>query len=90
MYGFIFNLDVVQFTVKKGVTVRFLDSITNVLGLSGILYDGGDTYLSRMGAAVDFLYVHCDILARGLVGDTMAPLLRTIPVAGRENYYVKK
>lgn len=86
MYEFTFGSDVVTLTAKFGVFVHFIGSIKSVQGLSDIHYIGDREYTSKTASTIDL--VSCDIVENGLVGDTTAPLLRAIPVAGKNDFCV--
>ena len=68
--------------------VRISDHMQRMLGLnnSSLMMTRGREWQAPYGAdldPMDSLYVYCDVLEPRVVGDTLAPLLRIVPVAGK-------
>jgi hypothetical protein len=82
-------LNVAQFTQ---VTMNQL--LAEMLGFEQLTFDGGRLYVSDAAANVNrgcsTLFVYCDVAEDVIVGDMMAPLLRTVNGDGRYGDTVHK
>ena len=64
------------------------EDVINVYGISDIVITLHDTYNTDINC--QSLFVYCDILERVIVGDTKAPLLRSLSVSGKHGNIVRE
>ena len=81
----------VEFHLPSGVTLSINPILGNILGFDNetdqhvFVRSGVQTPRSAMTVSlVDALYVYSDVVQSSLVGDAMVPLLRIVPVLGKE------
>ena len=72
---------------KDGV-LRLSQSLQRILSLPSGIFTGPGSFVSKfsMDLNEDFksVYVYCDLVSPRMVGDTMAPLLRIVPLSERK------
>lgn len=78
----------------KGFVVRLSDTVTKLLGLPWRTFytchrTAGEP-LVNIKRDLESLFVYCDLVEHQIVGDTMVPLLRIVPVRGKMGDYVTK
>lgn len=69
------------------ITMRFSESLVNVLGVEDVEFGQGIHSGSRqcdIDKGQTAFYVYSNIVQHQIVGDTMAPLLRVVPIRGKE------
>ena len=74
--------------VYKNEMILLTPSLSNLLQLPDYLIEGPVTMISGGDMEVSgnsvSMYVYCDIVSHRQVGDTMVPLLRTIPITDKQ------
>ena len=83
-YHRIFRRVEIKFT--KGFQVLLSDHLAYMLGFKSPSLLGGSTmaqYAPDLRGGIDSLFIYCDIVASQVVGDSMQPLLRILPVSGK-------
>ena len=63
------------------------EDVMNVYGIPDTVITLHDTYNTDVNC--QSLFVYCDILERVIVGDTKAPLLRSLSVSGKHGNIVR-
>ncbi|GBN70691.1 hypothetical protein AVEN_171546-1 [Araneus ventricosus] len=79
--------------VPKHTFVTFWEKLQDLLGSSRDTFEHGDyksDYVLELRAGITEVYVYCDIVAPSLVGDSLASILKIIPVANEHNEQIVK
>lgn len=77
----------VTVSIKRDAAVTFGPVLQNMLGLSQARYGNG---IHEGDRVIDIrqgfysLYVYCNVVEPHMVGDTLAPLLRIVPIRGKD------
>lgn len=83
----------VKLIVIKDIRVRFGEKLKDILGFTQSVFTEGEyisDYNLELTAGITEIYVYCDIVTSTLVGDSLAPILKVIPIANeRGNQIVK-
>ncbi|GFX44078.1 uncharacterized protein TNCV_4118741 [Trichonephila clavipes] len=79
--------------VLPHTVVMFGEKLKDLLGFSQDTFEQGDyksEYVLELRAGITEVYVYCDIIAPSLVGDSLASILKIIPVANEQNEQIVK
>ncbi|GFV21548.1 uncharacterized protein TNCV_5121351 [Trichonephila clavipes] len=79
--------------VPPHTVVMFGEKLKDLLGFSQDTFEQGDyksEYVLELRAGITEVYVYCDIIAPSLVGDSLASILKIIPVANEQNEQIVK
>ncbi|GFQ87435.1 uncharacterized protein TNCT_338081 [Trichonephila clavata] len=83
----------VELHVPQHTVVTFGEKLKDLLGFSRDTFEHGDyksEYVLELQAGITEVYVYCDIVAPSLVGDSLASILKIIPVANENNEQIVK
>ncbi|GFQ88348.1 uncharacterized protein TNCT_238721 [Trichonephila clavata] len=83
----------VELHVPQHTVVTFGEKLKDLLGFSRDTFEHGDyksEYVLELRAGITEVYVYCDIVAPSLVGDSLASILKIIPVANENNEQIVK
>ncbi|GBM67938.1 hypothetical protein AVEN_4986-1 [Araneus ventricosus] len=79
--------------VPRYTVVTFGEKLKDLLGFSQQTFDHGDyksEYVLELRAGITEVYVYCDIVSPSLVGDSLASILKIIPVANEHSEQIVK
>ncbi|GBN48600.1 hypothetical protein AVEN_223525-1 [Araneus ventricosus] len=79
--------------VPQHTVVTFGEKLKDLLGFSRQTFDHGDyksEYVLELRAGITEVYVYCDIVSPSLVGDSLASILKIIPVANEHSEQIVK
>ena len=83
----------VKVTLAAKHYIALFGQMTKILGFGGddlkILKSKESPYVAELHS-ITFIYVYCNIVQPQIVGNTMVPLLRTIPVSGNSGDVITK
>ncbi|GFU51467.1 uncharacterized protein TNCV_81121 [Trichonephila clavipes] len=83
----------VRLHVPLHTVVMFGGKLKDLLGFSQDTFEQGDyksEHVLELRASITEVYVYCDIIAPSLVGDSLASILKIIPVANEQNEKIVK
>lgn len=74
----------VNIKLKEGCELLLSQHLAYILGFKSTTVNSNSTaqYPPDMRGGIDSLYVYCDLVSPQIVGDSMQPLLRILPVGG--------
>ncbi|GBN27052.1 hypothetical protein AVEN_9054-1 [Araneus ventricosus] len=78
--------------VPRCTVVAFGEKLKDLLGFSQQTFDHGDyksEYVLELRAGITEVYVYCDIVSPSLVGDSLASILKIIPVANKHSEQIE-
>jgi len=84
----------VTLSLKNGASIIISPTLQRMLGLAHTEYEGkghfkGDRVIDVHGGFYS-LYVYCNLLEPRMVGDAMVPLLRIVPIRGKNGDMITK
>ncbi|GBL66040.1 hypothetical protein AVEN_190431-1 [Araneus ventricosus] len=83
----------VRLQVPSHTSVTFGEKLRDMLGFTQDTFEHGDykaEYVLELRAGITEIYVYCDIIAPSLVGDSLASILKIIPIANEHNEQIVK
>ncbi|GFU26637.1 uncharacterized protein NPIL_138801 [Nephila pilipes] len=83
----------VKLQVPSQTSVTFEEKLRDMLGFTQDTFEHGDykaEYVLELRAGITEIYVYCDIVAPSLVLDSLASILKIIPIANEHNEQIVK
>lgn len=83
----------VKLTVPKDTQVRFGEKLKDILGFIIDVFNEGiyfSEYNLELNAGITEIYVYCDIIMPTLIGDSLSPILKVIPIANEKTEQIVK
>ncbi|GBN73989.1 hypothetical protein AVEN_235687-1 [Araneus ventricosus] len=80
-------------SVPRYTVVTFGEKLKDLLGFSQQTFDHGDyksEYVLELRAGIKEVYVYCDIVSPSLVEDSLASILKIIPIANEHSEQIVK
>jgi hypothetical protein len=77
----------IEIAVKKDCQVTISPLLQHILGFKRAIFPQGDhvaDWVADGTRGVNYLYVYCPLVEPRMVGDAQVPLLRIVPVEGRD------
>jgi hypothetical protein len=78
---------------KIGIAVTISPLLHHMLGFKGTIFPQGDhvaDWVADITRGLHSLYVYCPLVEPRMVGDAQVPLLRIVPVEGRDTEIVTR
>ncbi len=83
----------VAFKTSNFSTIIMSPLLQYMMGFYSRIYSKDETkakYPVDLRGGVDALYIYCDLVEKQLVGDTLSPLLRIVPVSGKYGEIIER